>query len=263
MKSPFPGMDPYLEQHWRDVHHNLITFLQGALNEQLPEGLIARVEERVFLESEEGSGRSMYPDARVVERGPAPATRAPDSNLAVAEPLTIPLPSMEPLTEGFILIVDVSSGNRVVTVIEVLSLSNKTPGDGQTLYQQKQREVLHSDANLVEIDLLRGGQRILAVPPDRWPAEHQSPYAICVRRCNERAAAKVYPITLFERLPRFALPLRVTDADLALDMQPLVDQCYRNGRYGMTINYKVDPEPPLGPAEAQWLDALLKAAGKR
>jgi hypothetical protein len=208
MKSPFPGMDPYLEQHWRDVHHNLITFLQGALNEQLPEGLIARVEERVFLESEEGGGRSMFPDARVVERGPAPSSRSPESGLALAEPLTIPLPAMEPLTEGFLEIIDVSSGNRVVTVIEVLSLSNKTPGDGQRLYQQKQREVLQSDANLVEIDLLRAGQRILVVPPNRLPPEHQSPYAICVRRCDQRDAAMVYPVQLAERLPRFALPLR-------------------------------------------------------
>src|SRR5437667_11677851 len=93
MKSPFPGMDPYLEQHWRDVHHNLITFTQGALNEQLPTGLIARVEERVFLASEEGFGRSLYPDIRVVEqpRGqeqPAAAT----ATLALAEPATIQMP---------------------------------------------------------------------------------------------------------------------------------------------------------------------------
>src|SRR6516162_10263588 len=70
MKSPFPGMDPYLEQRWRDVHHNIITFAQGALNEALPDGLIARVEERVFLEPEWGPGRSPYPDLRVVERKP-------------------------------------------------------------------------------------------------------------------------------------------------------------------------------------------------
>jgi hypothetical protein len=50
MKSPFPGMDPYLEQHWGDVHHNLITFAQGLLNDHLPRDLRARVEERVLVD---------------------------------------------------------------------------------------------------------------------------------------------------------------------------------------------------------------------
>jgi hypothetical protein len=35
MQSPFPGMDPYLEQHWGDVHHNLISLAQGMLNDHL------------------------------------------------------------------------------------------------------------------------------------------------------------------------------------------------------------------------------------
>ena len=44
MQSPLPGMDPYLEQHWGDVHHNLVTFAQGLLNEHLPRDLgIARL----------------------------------------------------------------------------------------------------------------------------------------------------------------------------------------------------------------------------
>jgi hypothetical protein len=229
MKSPFPGMDPYLEQHWRDVHHNLITFLQGALNEQLPEGLIARVEDRVFLESEEGAGR---------------------------------MPAMEPVSEGYLEIIDVSCGNRIVTVIEVLSLSNKTPGDARRVCQQEQRKALQSGANLAEIDLLRAGQSIL-VPPDGLPPNHQSPYAICVRRANRLHPAEVYPVKLTERLPRFALPLRPKDSDLALDLQPLIEDCYQNGRYGLMIDYKDEPEPPLGPAEARWADELLKAAEKR
>ncbi len=29
MPSPFPGMDPYLESHWRDVHHSLITYTRA------------------------------------------------------------------------------------------------------------------------------------------------------------------------------------------------------------------------------------------
>ena len=39
MKSPFPGMDPYLERHWRDVHAELISLARTALNKELPQRL--------------------------------------------------------------------------------------------------------------------------------------------------------------------------------------------------------------------------------
>jgi Protein of unknown function (DUF4058) len=263
MKSPFPGMDPYLEQHWGDVHSRLIIYISDALQVLLPEGLVARVEERVFLEPEEGFGRSMYPDVRVVERSPAATAAEPQGGIALAEPLTIHCPAPEPLTEGFVEIIDVGSGNRVVTVIEVLSPSNKAPGDGQKLYLQKQREILQSDANLVEIDLLRAGERVLVVPPRRLPPAYRTLYEICVRRGAKPDILEVYAVTLRQRLPRFRIPLRPTDADIALDLQPLIDQCYGNGRYGLTINYRVDPDPPLGGDDARWAEDILRAAGKR
>jgi Protein of unknown function (DUF4058) len=157
MSSPFPGMDPYLEQHWRDVHSSLIIYIRDALQLDLPEGLVARVEERVFLEPEEGPGRGLYPDVRLIERSSAPSTGETEAGVGLAEPLTIPLPAPERLTEGYVEVVDATSGNKVITVIEVLSLSNKVPGDGQRLYLQKQQDLLQTNANLVEIDLLRGG----------------------------------------------------------------------------------------------------------
>ena len=49
MKSPFPGMDPYLEGHWGDLHHRLIQYAGDALQPGLPNDLRAWVEERVFL----------------------------------------------------------------------------------------------------------------------------------------------------------------------------------------------------------------------
>ena len=69
-----------------------------------------------------------------------------------------------------------------MTVVEVLSPTNKIPGEGQELYLQKQRQLLRTDVNLVEIDLLRGGERVLVIPPRQLRLEHQTPYHICVRR---------------------------------------------------------------------------------
>jgi Protein of unknown function (DUF4058) len=263
MNSPVPGMDPYLEQHWRDVHSRLINYACDALQVLLPEGLIARVEERVFLEPEEGVGRGLCPDVRVVVRSPGGSARESEGGVALAEPLTIPLPAPEALTEGYVEIMDATSGNNVVTVIEVLSVSNKLSGDGQKLYLQKQQELLLTEANLVEIDLLRSGERVLVVPPRRLPPPHRTPYEICVRRGSKPDWVEVYPVTLQQRLPRFRIPLRPTDQDIALDLQPLIDQCYRKGRYAATVNYKADPDTRLDAEDAKWADAVLRAAGKR
>ena len=49
MPSPFPGMDPYLERHWGDVHTRLITYSSDQLQTVLPKDLRARVQERVVV----------------------------------------------------------------------------------------------------------------------------------------------------------------------------------------------------------------------
>src|SRR5260370_5277693 len=169
MASPFPGMDPYLESHWGDIHHGLITYARDQLQIKLPPGVRARVEERVFVESGNGADRSIYPDVHVVEHYRETGTSvAAETGLAVAEPLVIHIPD-EPVTQGFIEIIDVSSGNRVITVIEVLSPSNKLPGPGQDLYLRKQQDLMQGEVSLVEVNLLRAGQWIVAVPWGRIP----------------------------------------------------------------------------------------------
>ena len=92
MPSPFPGMDPYLESHWRDIHARMIIQAAERLQEVLPDDLRARVEERVFVESTLGAERGVYPDVRVLEgppRRPAPRPPVGDASVFVAEPLVI------------------------------------------------------------------------------------------------------------------------------------------------------------------------------
>ena len=264
MASPFPGMDPYLERHWGDVHQRLITYACDQLQGRLPSDLRARVQERVFVESAASVERSMYPDIRVVERGlerPGP-TALHQGGVALAEPLVVHIED-EPVTQGFVEIIDVGSGKRVITVIEVLSLSNKLPGQGQTLYFTKQQELMGGRVSLVEIDLLRAGQRVLASRHSNIPESQQTPYQICVRRGWKASAMEVYPVSLRERLPAFRVPLRETDTDAHLDLQGLIEQCYRNGGYDDDLDYRVDPEPPLDSANATWADELLRSQGRR
>jgi hypothetical protein len=255
-------MDPYLESHWGDVHHSLITYARDQLQTVLPPDLRARVEERVCVESTEGVARSLYPDLRIVERerGKRPFGLL-SSGPAVAEPLLIPLD--EPATEGFIEIREAGSGNRVITVVEVLSLSNKLPGEGQDKYLQKRREFKAAGVSLVEIDLLRTGKRLLPVPQSRLPASHRTTYQAWVSRGWQPLLVAVYRMPLRARLPVLSIPLRETDADVPLDLQALLEQCYRNGGYEDDLDYTLPPEPPLDPDDARWAAALLRRQGRR
>ena len=107
-RSPFPGMDPYLEQFWGDVHHCLCTYSRDMLRRSLPPGLIARIDERTIIESEWDDKRTVIPDVRVVERGLVGIAVAP-SSIAVAEPLVIESED-EPIVEGFVQVLDTHAG---------------------------------------------------------------------------------------------------------------------------------------------------------
>lgn len=265
MNSPFPGMDPYLEMHWRDVHHRLVTYAADQLQSKLPSDLVARTEEQVYVEPYDFDGgyrRVIYPDVRVTEHpgrpnggGVAIATSAETA----AEPLVVYLP--EPTTEGYIEIREQNIDQRLVTVIEVLSPSNKF-APGREEYRRKQEEILCSQVNLVEIDLLRCGQWVMSLPEPHLPASYRRCYAACVRRAWKPLRREIYRFPLREPLRSIRVPLRQTDADVLLELQPLVDQCYANGRYD-SIDYKAEPEPPFEAADAAWANDLLKSAGRR
>jgi hypothetical protein len=257
-------MDPYLEAHWRDIHARLVIYASDALQGVLPRGLRARVEESVLLETPEGLGdHPLFPDVRVVEYASRRRTEAqPETGVAVAEPLLVET-EPEPVTEPFLEIIDRESGNRVVTVIEFLSPSNKSPGLNREQYLRKQREICSSDANLVEIDLNRFGIHTLAFPLTHIKPAGRTGYMACVRRTTRRGQAEVYPMPLWQRLPIMKIPLRPNDADVPLDLQSLVEQCYRNGGYEGTLNYAIDPDPPLLGAEEEWAEERLHEMGLR
>lgn len=260
MKSPFPGMDPYLEQHWGDVHLNLISFAEGMLNEYLPRDLRARAQERILVDLP-SEDRVYYPDVRVVEheRQGRGGTVQAAAGITVAEPLEVPF--LEPETQGYLEIVETRPERRLITVVEILSPSNKYAGPGRELYRQKQRDLAAGCVSLVEIDLLRAGPHVLQVPLAQYPPSYRTPYKVCVHR-GWKAKAEIYRVALRERLPAIRVPLRETDTDVPLDLQALITQVYRHGRYD-DIDYTVPPVPPLDADDASWADELLRAAGKR
>lgn len=260
MQSPFPGMDPYLESHWRDVHSRLTPYASDHLQEQLPSDLVARIEEGVNIDVDD-TGRRVFPDVRVVEQPAIRSVEPADERVAVAEPLVVPVD--DDALDRHVAIIDPADGNRVITVIEFLSPTNKLRGDGREKYKLKQQQYLRSDVNLVEVDLIREGEFTLAVSNDEFAAREEAPYHVCVRRRTRRWEAEVYRIGLADPLPRFRVPLRPTDRDIVLDLPSLIEQCYTRGRYGATIDYSRDPQPPFNERERAIADGLLRAQGLR
>jgi Protein of unknown function (DUF4058) len=274
MDSPFPGMDPYLERHWGDVHQSVVTYIRDWLQARLPAELRARMQERVYIEVPDVRRGEYYPDVRVIEhprRAPttgagtavaeAGTTTTGADEYLPAEPILIHL-DIEPITESFVEIVDVKSGHRVVTAIEVLSPTNKRPTEGQRLYLKKRDDLKLAGVNTVEIDLLRGGERVLGVPQTLVPPAHRTAYQVCIWRAAQPGTVAVYPVPLRERLPVISIPLRPGDREVPLALQAILDQCYRNGGYD-DIDYRNEPDPPLSADDAMWADILLREQNRR
>jgi hypothetical protein len=257
-KSPFPGMDPYLEQSWRDVHHKLCTYSCDDLQEQLGGGLIARVDERLIVELPAERSRALYPDVRIVERpgGHIDPTLS-SSATAIAEPLTVEVDiESESHYEGFVEIID-PKGGTVITVIEFLSMSNKS-SEGRDEYLKKQRELRLGDVSLVEINLLRAGSNVTQVPFDRIPELASTPYYAVVHRAWAGKIHEVYPMPLRAPLRPIKIPLRQSDPEATLDLQSLINRVYRNGAYYIEINYSQSPIPPLESHDMQWAAEQIK-----
>jgi hypothetical protein len=253
-------MDPYLERHWGDVHSAIITFAKVALQPQLGGELVARAEERVYIDDEDAM--------RIVERGisdvPVRAAGGAPGGLAVAEPVVLQI-SWEPITERFIQIIDAKAGGRVVTVIEFVSPSNKLFKNARKSYQNKQEECLDAGASLVEVDLTRAGHRQLLVQDTELPADVRGEYLVSVFRAyaGRQGRREGYGLKLRDRLPAIRIPLRAGDPDVVLDLQSMVDQAYEAGAHGRTIDYANPCDPPLEGDDAAWANELLRAAGKR
>ena len=258
MSMIFPGMDPYLEvaELWPGFHNRLIVYLSDYLRPLLHPRYIAAVEERVFVEGPRQ--REFIPDV-LLKQGRRPGQRGGTAVLDADEELEVQLPGLE-MHESYLEILDRHSGQRVVAVLEVLSPANKYAGPGRDSYLAKQQEVLASQTHLIEIDLLRRGPHVLAVP--EWIArQHASyDYLICVNRAEGlRDRFRLYPRPLRQRLPRIRVPLADGDPDVVLDVQAVLAQTYEAGSYDKRLRYDQPCVPPLPAEDQAWADEMIRA----
>ena len=255
----FPGMDPYLEDPrlWPGVHNAHIVYICELLQPVLMPRYIATIEERVFVEGAEQ--RHVIPDVTLTQTRPR-ASGAIGAVAEIDEPIVVEVPELE-IHESYINIVDRHSRQTVVSVLEVVSPSNKFPGTGRESYLAKQREVRGSTVHLVEIDLLRSGPRVLSVP--EWVARGQGEYEYltCINRAvASRRRFDLYPRALEQRLPRITIPLASGDPDVQLDLQLAIQRTYEMGRYRDRIDYAAPCIPPLLPEQQAWARQLIELA---
>ncbi len=229
MPSPFPGMNPYLEQEdtWEDFHHNFPTRAQEALNRSVGANYLVKVEARVYIRAVCEAERRFFGRADVAmstssEPGSAAAVAS------IAAPVELILPEVEYVRDSWLEVRD-RRDRRVITVIELLSPTDKKRGPDHGAYLSKRNILLGSDTSLVEIDLHRGGQRPALPPlPD-------CDYYALVSQYECRPRIGFWPIGLHDRLPLVPVPLAASDAAVSLDLQAVLDGAYDSAGYGIYL----------------------------
>jgi hypothetical protein len=257
MPSPFPGMNPYLEnpELWSAVHSRLIVAIADTLADLLSQDYRIEIEKRTYWGDSTGDDILIgIPDVSVLNRGASGSETARAAAVAertLIQPTRILLPAPEEVSERYLEIREVKTG-KVITAIEILSPRNKRAGEGREAYLQKRNRVLRSQTHLIEIDLLRSNPSFLQV---QIPA---SDYRILISRSHERPGADLYAFSIRDRIPDFPIPLRSGESEPILDLQTLVNQIYQRGRYDLAIDYAQLPQPPLSDENQIWVRGLIE-----
>ena len=257
--NPFPGMNPYLEHRhiWPGFHNRLIAILAEELGPQVPGNYRVDIEERVEIDGPFGPPPDlafMIPDALVTDEPTGQPSRPSETMGATAvatstvEDYAIRVRMPREVKVNWLRIETIPN-REVVTIVEVLSPTNKAPGGERNRYERKREVIVGSGANLVEIDLLRRGQPMpLETPP---PA---SDYRILVCEGWKRPSALLYPFNVQQAIPPFLLPLLPEDDPLQVDLGPIIDRMHHTARYGQVARYHEPPPEPAFAAEVvKWV----------
>lgn len=254
MPSPFPGMDPFLEDpaKWGGVHQRLIVSISDYLGDVLSPHFVAWIEERVYIIRPDELERGVIvPDVYLVRR-PDAGERAPSAGVITAPTLVEPI--YDPVIHDYFIEIRDTASQELITTLEVLSPSNKTPNSqGREAFLHKRSTVRSSGVHWIEIDLLRAGERPPAV-------DRGHDYYVLLKRGRPLAPNEIWFFDLPDRLPTVAVPLCPPFEDVPLDLQIMVDTVYARGHYADGIDYtRSVPPPRLRPADAAWAAERVRA----
>ncbi|MBI3270874.1 MAG: DUF4058 family protein [Planctomycetes bacterium] len=258
MPSPFPGMDPYLEDPslFAGFHEGLAVEMRRRLNSLLPRPYAADVGYRLVTDSmDDEEVRVFLPDV-AVPREPASPLREERSAAGTGSrtaPVSLLMPLPVPAKQCYVEVRSLAP-ERLVTAIEIVSRSNKRPGsEDQEAFARKRLRYLASTIHYLEIDLLRDGER--------WPAAADEPraaYRVLLSRADRRPRGEVWPIHLPDPLPELPVPLLRPDADAILPLAACMASVYEDSAYSRRIDYRRPvPRPPLEEEAQRFVDRLL------
>ena len=259
MPSPFPGMDPYMESpdEWKSIHTRLITRIGDALSGKLDAAgsrYRAQVQESLFLHDPPAPRRKFAEADDCVVVGVPDHFDGGGNGVALAEP-SLRVKFEDALGVERYHYVEVRTGReeRVVTVIELLSPTNKQHADSRATFLNKRVELVRNGVNFLQIDLLRGGPRLLT--PEVAPHDYD---AMLIRGDSWDAAIWLW--SLRDPLPTLPVPLLKPDGDVALDLQSVLNETYDAANLRPFI-YRRPPVPPLDAGDAGWAEQRLVSAG--
>ena len=253
MPSPFPGMDPWLEDPdtFPEVRFALVVLLSEALNAVLPDGYVSRIRHRTWT----ADGSEVGPDLIVRDLRPRVAPGLPGLVALGRERLSEPCE--EPYLE--ILMLD---PRRAVTAVDVLNPYHKRPGAGRRAYRRTHRGFRRAGLSVVEVDLLRAGRHTTALPLARLRRKAGAfDYHVSARVAGDPAELFASPIRLADRLPAVGFPLDPGMEFVTVELQPLFDRAYDGGKYAEDTEYGRPPDPPLTPEQQTWAGGVLREKG--
>ena len=263
MPSPFPGMDPYLEDPriWQGLHVSLLALIKARLQKQLRPRYFVDVEQRVYVCGPDDPGtRLIVPDLSIATPARKQIAPARRSNGGAHAPAVLEMILGEVEVKDRRLEIRTVPDSTLITVIEVLSPVNKTPGsEGREQYLGKRQEVMRSGVHLVEIDLLRAGERFPSV--DRLP---RGDYFVHVSRAERRPLGEVWSILLRDPIPEIPIPVKKGDADARLQLGAVLGEAYDQGGYDVRIDYSSPPpRPALSREAARWALQVVTRSGRK
>jgi hypothetical protein len=259
MKSPFPGMDPFLEHpaFWSDFHIRFINAWCEAIADALPPHYEATLGERVYLVEHDPEMRKRgFPDVAVVHDDSSPSVPGGSSSgAATLEPVTIPLAILEGPHETYIEILH-QPDHSLVATLELLSPANKEQ-PGRTEYLAKRRALIYQQVHLVELDLLLGGHRLPMEKP--LPA---ADFYYLLSRSDRRPDCDVYRWKLPKLLPTLPVPLRAPDPDIFVDLGAVFATAYARGRFFRRIKYAGPIPAVVSERDRAWVKSVVKQAAR-
>jgi hypothetical protein len=260
MPSPFPGIDPWLEgsAHWQGFQNSFVTYLRDELRAVLPRGYRVSTEVRVYFEREDllGPTAERVPDVEVYRRGGAPGTAVLERPV-IEEGVLLGGAAVE-RREAWLAIRSLPN-DELVTALEVLSPSNKRSGDGRAPYRVKQEQLAASGVNLVEIDMVRGGQHTVRAPAEWLTSLPPYDHLTTVYRAAWPAYVQVIHWTLRDPLPVVPIPLDPSVPEPRVDLQPVYARAYENGDLAYFLRHRGTLAPPVTPADEEWARSLAAA----